>query len=185
MQDTGRITVRPSATCRNFLRHFRLQFLPLLVSCLPRWRNGKENRKVAIHRSRLIATINSLLHLLPMGGAIVLLTLQWTSYLVSLQDDDSTTLQFVAKLHELLMQTSLVEIVVCLIRTESVNGFVPLGMLSGIDRATQLSYLWSLDFWSALQASVLRGWRKILFVISIFVLVLLTPLIGPSSAIWY
>ncbi|KAH7414108.1 hypothetical protein DE146DRAFT_639324 [Phaeosphaeria sp. MPI-PUGE-AT-0046c] len=182
---TDQIIARPPATCRNFIRHFCLQFLPLLVGSLPRWRIGKENRKVAMYQSRWVATINSLLHLLPLGGAIVLLTLQWTSYIVSLQNDDSTTLQFVAKLYELLMQTSIAEIVVCIIRTESVKGFVPLGMLFGIDRAMQFSYLWSPGFWSTLQASVLRGWRKILFLISIFVLILLTPLIGPSSAIWY
>ena len=44
------------------------------------------------------------------------------------------------------MQFSIVEMTVCIIRTEALRNFVPLGALSGIAQATQLSYIWSLDF---------------------------------------
>lgn len=138
---------------------------------------------MAIYRSRSAAAVYSLLHLVPLGAALALLILQWTNFLTNFADNDTTALQFVAKLHELFMQMSLAEMVVCLIRTEGVNGFIPLGMLSGIDRATQLSYLWSLDFWSTLRSSILRGWRQISFILLMFVLVLLTSVLGPSSAI--
>lgn len=183
MQIESRSTTRPRLTIRGYLRHVRLQLLPLLAGCFPTWKNGEERRKVALYHSRLVGAVYSSLHLLPLGAAIALLVLQWTSYLASYTRDDSTTLQFVAKLHELFMQMSLAEIIICIIRAESVTGFVPLGILSGIDRATQLSYLWSLDFWSTLRSSVLCGWRGATFIVALFALVLLTSLVGPSSAV--
>lgn len=55
--------------------------------------------------------------------------------------DIATSLQFVAKVHELVMQASLVDILLYLIRAQAMNGFMPLGALSGAARAPQLSYL--------------------------------------------
>lgn len=95
----------------------------------------------------------------------------------------TTALQFVAKLHELLMQTSITEILICIIRMHLVHHYVPLGALKASVQATHISYLWSLDFMSIITSRVLRGWRKALFAVMIPILIVLTALVGPSSAI--
>jgi hypothetical protein len=91
----------------------------------------------------------------------------------------------VAKFHELLMQVSIVEIVLCIVRSEATRVFVPLGALSGAVQTTQLSYLWSLDFLSMFTSDAFRGriWPKSGMVITIPALFMLTALVGPSSAI--
>jgi hypothetical protein len=164
---------------RDILRHARLQILGLLSN----WR--MEPRKVAIHHSRRVAAFHCLLHMIPLGGAITLLVLRWTSYWVGSHPPDPTTLQFVAKFHELLMQVSIVEIAICLVRYEATRGFVPLGALSGAYQATQLSYLWSLDFLSLFTSNAFRGrpWRKTGMLLAIPALLVLTALVGPSSAV--
>lgn len=138
-----------------------------------------------MYQDRIVALIHSLPHLIPLGGAITLLVLHWTGRLVSfaLPENTSTTLQFVAKFHELLMQASITEVLLCLILTESVNIFVPLGALSGAMQATQLSYIWPLDFISIFKSSVIKGWRKFMFAVAIPVFILLISLVGPSSTI--
>jgi hypothetical protein len=136
-----------------------------------------------MYRSREMAAYQSLLHVVPLAGAVTLLCLHWTRYWVGDTSDDSTALQFVAKFHELIMQVSIVDVVLCIIRMELVDGFVPLGALSGALQATQLSYLWSLDFVSVVKSPVLRGRRKIVFVVMIPLLLILTAVVGPSSAI--
>jgi hypothetical protein len=173
----------PYSKIRGFLRHFRLGFITIISGCCLNWQSNTEFRKVAMYHSRSTAATHGLLHLIPLGGAITLLMLQWTSYLASFTDDNSTTLQFVAKLHELFMQASIVEIIFCLVRTQVINAFVPLGLLSGVSQATQLSYIWSLDYMSIFKSPAIRGWRKWFFTLAIPALILLISFVGPSSAI--
>lgn len=168
---------------RDWLRQARLQ---LLLFDFLRFKPSKfrtERRKVAIYHSRRMAALHTFFHLIPLGGAIALLVLRWTQYWIGYEAPDSTVLQFVAKFHELLMQFSIVEVTLCVIRTEALRGVVPLGALSGAVQATQLSYLWSLDFISVITSSAIRGWRKLMFVIMIPALITLTALVGPSSAV--
>jgi hypothetical protein len=167
----------------DFLRLSRLQILGKIFGLFAGWRH--EPRKVAIHRSRQVAAFHCLLHLIPLGGAITLLVLRWTHYWIGHDPPFATTLQFVAKFHELLMQVSIVEISLCIVRYEATQGFVPLGALSGAIQATRLSYLWSLDFLSLLTSNTFRGriWPKVGIVLAIPVLLILTALVGPSSAV--
>lgn len=168
---------------QDFLRHNRLQILGLLFGRFLDWR--KEPRKFAIHRNRRIAAYHCLFHLIPLSGAITLLVLRWTQYWIGLNAPDATTLQFVAKFHELLMQVSIMEVMLCIIRSEAMNGFVPLGALSAATQPTQLSYLWSFDFLSIFTSDAFRGrgWRRIGMIIAIPVLLISTALVGPSSAV--
>jgi hypothetical protein len=168
---------------RDSLRLFRLQSISLIFGCLANWNSKKEYRKVAMYRSRRAAVSHSLLHLVPLGGAITVLTLQWSNFWVGAQTEDSTLLQFVAKFHDLTMQASLVEVLLCVIRAEAVNGYVSLGMLSGATQPTLLSYLWSLDFFSIFKTPSLRGWRRAAFLFTIPMVVILASLVGPSTAI--
>jgi hypothetical protein len=117
--------------------------------------------------------------MIPLAGAITLLVLRWTEYWIGHKSPDATTLQFTAKFHELLMQVSIVEVM------QATKGFVPLGALSGGVQATQLSYLWSLDFWSLFTSDAFHGqrWQKAGMIIMIPTLLISTALVGPSSAV--
>lgn len=170
---------------REFLRHNRLQVLGKIFGSWFHW--TEEPRKVVVHHSRKTAIYHCSLHLIPLCGAITLLILRWTHYWIGLYPPNSTTLQFVAKLHELFMQVSIADIILCIVRTEAMYGFVPLGALSGALQATQLSYLWSLDFWSMFHPDTTcvqdRRLRRLALVAAIPTLLILTALVGPSSAV--
>jgi hypothetical protein len=130
-----------------------------------------------------MAALNSLLHFVPVSGALVLLVLFWTQYWVGGNSDNGTSLQFAAKLHELLMQASLVDILLHVIRSQAISGYIPLGALSGATKAPQLSYLWSLDFASAISSPSFSTQRKVAFVLSTLGLLSMTAVVGPSSAV--
>lgn len=174
---------RTWAYLRDSLRPLRLQLINLVLDRFIGWKSDTEHRKVAMYCKRRVAASHVLLQLLPLGGAIALLILQWTNYWIGTQTNVSTFLQFAAKFHELTMQASLVEILLCVIRTEVVNGYIPLGALSSVTQATQLSYLWSLDFISTFKSPAHKGWRRIVFPLVILTVLPLTSLVGPSSAI--
>lgn len=170
------------AGCRDWLRQLKLQPFFRGYNRRSGSRHVKEPAKIAMYRSRRMAGLHTLLHLIPLGGAMTLLTLQWIR-LYAGGTPDPTILQFVAKFHELLMQVSIVEILFCIVRTEAVRGFVPLGALSGMIQATHLSYLWSFGFISLFTSNALRGWRKPFLGIAIPLLLALTAVVGPSGAV--
>jgi hypothetical protein len=122
----------PSHVKLQFLmRQFRFQFASwTFTRCMgSRWNANFEHRKVAIHHNRAVSTVNGLLHVIPLSGAILLLVFQWTNQWVDEENDHLTELQFAAKLHELLMQASIAEVLLSLIRAGLINGFVPFGTL--------------------------------------------------------
>ncbi|KAH6625560.1 hypothetical protein C7974DRAFT_455777, partial [Boeremia exigua] len=169
----------------SLLRHLRLQFAIPILAKLGRsnWNAAIEHRKTVVYKSRTVAAAHSLSHLVPLTGAMILLVFQWTEYWVSWAEDYSTSLQFAAKLHELVMQASIVEILLCLVRTSLIDNMVPLGALTSTIQTTQVSYLWSLDFFSLFGSPALSRWQRIVFIVAIPALISLTSLVGPSSAI--
>lgn len=136
-----------------------------------------------MYQSRRVAILCSFLHLLPLDGAMTLLVLYWTQYWIGPEFQATVFLQFLAKLLELLMQASIMEMSLCIIRTIAVNHYVPLGALSGATQTTQLSYLWSLDLWSSFRAPGFHGPSKVLFILFFPFSLLMTALVGPSGAI--
>ncbi|KAH7371252.1 hypothetical protein BKA66DRAFT_572987 [Pyrenochaeta sp. MPI-SDFR-AT-0127] len=174
----GHIQTNSSGT-REFMRLFKLQIFSLFWA----WKAPLERPKVAIYGNRSIAALHALLHVVPLGGAIPLLVLNWTSYFIGLAPPDARSLQFAAKFHEILMQASIFEIILAIIRSQIVEDYVPLGALSASMQASQLSYIWSLDFVAAVAHSASHGWRKMLVVAMILLLTILTALVGPSSAV--
>ena len=131
---------------RDFLRHVRLLFPGSFLTCRVFRKYATEQRKIAAYQSRRMAVLISLLHVIPLVGATILLMLYWTKHWIGREPSILTALQFVAKLHEITMQASMVDILVYFIRSQALNGYIPLGALSGAAQASQLSYLWSLDF---------------------------------------
>jgi hypothetical protein len=131
-----------------------------------------------------MAALNSLLHVIPLAVAGTLLGLHWSKYWVGVSSN-ATSLQFAAKVHELLMQASLVDVLLYIIRSQALNGYLPLGALAGAAQAPQLSYLWSLEFFSAFFApSKSFGiQQRMIFILSTFALLFMTAVVGPSSAV--
>jgi hypothetical protein len=172
-------TRRQNSKFQDFLRHVRL-----LLPTLP-WKTTVEQRKVAVYQSRRMAALNSLLHVIPLAVAGNLLGLHWSKYWVGPVSDDATSLQFAAKAHELLMQASLIDTLLYIIRSQALNGYLPLGALAGAAQAPQLSYLWSLEFFSAIFAPrrTFKQRHKIGFVLSTSALLFMTAVVGPSSAV--
>lgn len=169
----------------EFLRQFRLQSAASIWRLCTggRWNAKTECRKVAIHQNRTVAATHILLHVAPLAGAITLLVFQWTNYWVSDKGDYSSTLQFAAKVHELVMQPSIVEVLLSHVRTGLIDGLLPLGTLSAAIQPTQLSYLWSLNFLSIFRTHTIQKWQRVGFIIAVPVLFALTALVGPSSAV--
>lgn len=168
---------------RDFLRHVRLLFpISLLGYRLP-WKYPAELRKVAAYQGRQMAALISLLHVIPLGGAIILLLFYWTEYWVGRAPGNLTTLQFVAKFHEILMQASLGDALVYFIRSQALEAYIPLGALSGAAQASQLSYLWSLDFVSALGSRNFYFWRRVTFGLVVSTLLFMITTVGPSAAV--
>lgn len=97
--------------------------------------------------------------------------------------DNATTFQFVAKFHDLLMQASLVNVLLYIIRVQAFEGCILFGVLSGAAQAPQISYLWSLDFVSALKSPDFLCCRKTFFAISAIALLFMASVVGPSSAV--
>ncbi|KAH7127227.1 hypothetical protein B0J11DRAFT_505930 [Dendryphion nanum] len=163
----------------NSLRVFKLQVLTFLFS----WDIPTESRKIILQKSRRAAAIHSLLHIIPLSGSLVLLVLNFTKSFIGITFNGAVFLQFVSKLHELLMQASIADIVLYIIKQQAVSAYLPLGALSAVIGASQLSYLWSLDFLSAIRSSSFDRWRKLWFISMIPMVSLLGALVGPSSAV--
>jgi hypothetical protein len=125
-----------------------------------------------------------LLHIVPLGAATTLLVLRWSHYWMGDNRPDATTLQFVA-VSRTTHAGLIVEIMLFSIRSEVSQGFVPLGALSGAVQATQVSYLWSLDFLSIFTSNAFWGrvWQRMWILIGILSLRISTALVGPSSAV--
>ena len=141
-----------------------------------------EPRKTAVHKNRLLAVYHTVLHIVPLGCAVALLALNWSSFFIGQRFENTSSLQFVAKLHELLMQVSIAEVVLTIVRTQAINDYLPLGALSVAMQANQIGYIWSLDLMSVFTSQAILGWRKLLFLVLVPILVIMTGLVGPSSA---
>jgi hypothetical protein len=162
-----------------------------ILDTISRKRGPKvEEPKVAIEKGRLVALSGLLVHIVPVGGCIALLYLNFAGYyigseLAGYNNQDSAkvnALQFVAKFHEVTMMSSLTVIIFTMLRRKLVSDTkVPLGALfSGFEFAN-IQYLWSRELWGSFVAMAKAcGW---LYVFSLILATLITPLIGPASAL--
>ncbi|KAL8682702.1 MAG: hypothetical protein Q9186_001298 [Xanthomendoza sp. 1 TL-2023] len=139
--------------------------------------------KKAFHRDRVMALVRSLVHVLPFTVAMGEVIINWRGYYIGANIDGLSYLQFVAKLHEMAMQSSLAVIVFGYVRHVLFNGdALPIGaLLSGL-QLTQVSYLWSMELWGVASSKIpLR--RRLALITVIVIAVLLASTVGPSSAI--
>lgn len=124
------------------------------------------------------------LHSIPIGAAIALVVINIRGHYYTYDATWIPALQFVAKVHELLMQVSIVAVMVgYLQRLLTGRRPVPFGAIFSPYQVTQMSYLWSPEFRAAVTAS---GWPvvvKVPFLLFVAFSILLAAAVGPSSAI--
>jgi hypothetical protein len=163
----------------TFFRALGLGLVPALFT-----RSTSECMKVALKKGRLISIIRALIHLLPVGGATILIYLNWRGLYLGAYLKNISLLQFAAKLHELTIQASLAAILFTYIRHELALGVgLPFGaLLSGL-QITQVSSLWSMEFWGSASSPPTPLRRRLGFA-TIFLLTLsLAATVGPVSAL--
>jgi hypothetical protein len=140
--------------------------------------------------SRLQGLKSCAFHILPTGISVVLLALNFsTVYYENVgtpgQNLRLNALQFVAKLHEVLIAASLSAVAVDYMQYELFHGAgLSIGaFISGL-QITSLESLWRAGFWSSATPPGFRT-RHLIFAVMVTVLVVLAAAVGPSSAILF
>lgn len=174
---------RPLQYTTFTVRSLRLQTIQQLTA----WRQIGERKKTAIYDNRRTVVLHSLIHFIPLGASIALISMTLRSTLASHEASNaSTALQFAAKLLDVFIQASIASVVLAFVRAFAISPEpVPFGGLLGSFRITDVSYLWSLDFWGLISSSSssFHGLRKALLILILLLSVSLAALVGPSCAV--
>lgn len=145
--------------------------------------NFVEPKKVAIRQSRVTFLLRASIHLLPLGIAIFEITLNWKGHFVGRTFDKQNYLQFAAKAHEIFIQASLATIILSYTRHQiSAGKGMPFEAVLGALQFLQVSYLWSVELWSAILTHDFYMRKKISFTILIIICITVAATAGPSSA---
>lgn len=143
-----------------------------------------EKTKIAIRKSRKIALLRALIHLIPFSVALWEITINWNTYYLGSTPLNQAVYQFGAKFHEITAQASIAAIVFSYVRHEmSLGQGLPFGALFSGLQVSQLSYLWSMEFWGSICSKHLPIRRRIGMAVVITLAFLLAAAVGPSSAI--
>lgn len=162
-----------------FFRSLGLQ----LISALSFYRTTLEPRKVALHKSRRAATLRNSIHVLPLLIAVAIINLNPRPLHVKRQEW-FPLLQFMAKLHEILMQASVAAMLMAYIRHGLLEKQrLAFGTIFAGLQISSISYLWSLDFIGALRAKWMPLQERLLMACLIVGSFMLASAVGPSSAI--
>jgi hypothetical protein len=154
-----------------------------LQSCRSAFLHKNEAPKIALRKSRAAALLRGTIHLTPVSVTITVMALNSVGLYVGGNVSWLPSLQFLAKLQEILMQASIATVVFAYIRHELITHDMPFGALFSAFQITTLNYLWSLEFWGSLTSPHLRGRRKIVFLAFVPLSILLAASVGPSLAI--
>ena len=83
-----------------------------------------------------------------------------------------------------MIQASISAVVFSCIRSELALGTgIPFGLLFSGLQITQISYLWSMEFWGSLRSGLWGTYRRLLLVFLIPLSIILATVCGPSSAV--
>lgn len=127
--------------------------------------------------------MRALIHTIPSGVAIFEIVLNWKGHYAGAHFDKQNYLQFVAKGHEILMQASITTIILSYTRYQiSVGKGIPFGAILGALEFLQVSYLWSVEFWSAITSKDFHLRKKICFAVLVLLCATVAATAGPSSA---
>ena len=143
-----------------------------------------EPTKIAIRKSRNIALLRALIHLIPVSVAFWEVIFNWNTYYAGSHVQNQALYQFCAKLHEMTAQASIAAIVFSYVRYElSLGQGLPFGALFSGLQVSQASYLWSMEFWGSIYSTNISLRRKIFMAVTIIIAIFLAATVGPSSAI--
>lgn len=177
---------RVKSFCKTVLRALGL---PILLHTFefvrhPLGKGFHEPLKVAIHRNRSLALVRAVIHLIPVSAALCEIILNWNTYYVGAVSYSQATYQLLAKVHELFIQASIAAVLFSCIRYELAFGEgMPFGLLLSGLQITQVSYLWSMEFWGSLRSGLRCSIRRFLTLVLVALCILLASVCGPSSAV--
>ena len=177
---------RSTIWMKIFLRAFGFQILGRALGSIrnPLGKGHHEKTKVAISRNRSTALLRALIHLVPVGVALFEIILNWNTYYVGATSHNQAVYQALAKAHEIMIQASLATIVLTYVRNELALGHgIPFGLLFSGLQITQLSYLWSLEFWGSIRIKTSRPNSKTTLLLLVPISIILATACGPSSVI--
>ena len=174
-----------SRICHETSLFLRSIGLTVIVSTLSGLFNKqfREPTKTAIRRSRVTAILRSLVHVLPLGLAILEIVVNCRGYYYGKEFNRQAIYQIVAKTHEIMGQASLALLVLSYIRHETTMGKgVPFGIFLGSLQFLQVSYLWSPELWSSSTGENFSPRRKLIMFALLITCGTLATTMGPSSA---
>ena len=164
--------------------------LGLLASSTPcHWfrrqrRRSPEPLKVVIRLSRTVAIFRSLVHIVPIGITLWLVTLNWVTYYVGSFTLDQVYYQIGAKALEIMIQASLATLALAYIRHELLFGKgLPFGALFSGLQVNQISYLWSSELWGSIGSKSFSIWKRLILLILITLVSVLAATVGPATAV--
>lgn len=147
-------------------------------------RGYHEPTKIAVRKNRIIALLRALIHVFPVGIALLEIGINWNTYFVGDSIRSLAYYQFVAKVHEMAIQASLAAMLFSHVRYQLVIGNgLPFGALFSGLQISQISYLWSMEFWGSISCNTLSLMKKISLLGPISLTVFLASILGPSSAV--
>lgn len=150
----------------------------------PRGRGLHEPTKIAIRHNRRIALLRALVHLVPFGFALFEIILNWNVYYVGSSSYSTAAYQIIAKAHEILIQASIATIIFSATRRELALGKgLPFGLLFSGLQTSQISYLWSMEFWGAVRADFPHPLRKAALLSLVIGSIAVAVTSGPASAV--
>jgi hypothetical protein len=145
-----------------------------------------EEPKVAFGRNRArVFGHFFLFHAIPLAGAIALIVINVQGWFLGVIGGSwISSLQFVAKVHEMLMQASIGVVTLAYVQYLLIHErSIPFGALFSYYQINQLSYLWSSEFYAAVTTPSFHGFLRTGFLLFIPFSMLLATGVGPSSAI--
>lgn len=81
------------------------------------------------------------------------------------------------------MRALIANVLISVVRFEANQDYISLGMVLASSHISRLSYLWSLELWSAMTSSTLLTRRTIFIVVLVPLLSFLAAVVGPSSPV--
>lgn len=145
-------------------------------------------QETPIVKDRLAATLTALIHLPAVAGVITLSFYIWKNYYIGKELQGAPNhdvekklgIQLAAKLMELFITLSLSSILFAMIRHEfTIGEGVPYGALVAGQQITEISFLWSKEFFTMVTGKFSRLWKKLAFIFVAFVFTILA--FGASS----
>ena len=144
---------------------------------------AEENNKAKKLKFGTRTFLRYILHLFPLSATMTMVTINFSGIYVGIGTAWLPSLQFVAKLIEIMMQASIVAIASSYLQQEVMNHTIPLGAVFAPLQITKIGYLWSPELWGSMISPVMRNNRKALFLMSVVSSMLLASAVGPSFAI--